>query len=174
MRRLLRKRNTWLLWLALSTVSFPPPLTAAPASASLAGSDVAPANSPLSLADLEQLALQGNPTLRQTAAQVEAARGRAVQAGLYPNPTVGYQGELIGVEGTAGELQGLFIDQTIVTAGKLRLSRAKFAQEVSQAEALALAQQYRVRNGVRMRFYQLLAMQRLLDVRADLLKVAED
>src|SRR5262249_47420648 len=43
-----------------------------------------------------------------------------------------------------------------------------------QAEALALAQEYRVRNGVRMRFYQLLAMQRLLDVRADLLKVAED
>src|SRR5262249_2760274 len=36
------------------------------------------------------------------------------------------------------------------------------------------AQQYRVLNGVRMRFYQLLAVQRLLDVRAELLKVAED
>ena len=68
----------------------------------------------------------------------------------------------------------MFIDQTIVTAGKLRLSRAKYAQEVTQMAAQALAQQYRVLNGVRTRFYQLLAMQRLLDVRADLLKVAED
>jgi cobalt-zinc-cadmium efflux system outer membrane protein len=129
---------------------------------------------PLSLTDLEQMALHGNPTLAQAAANVEAARGRAVQAGLYPNPTVGYASELIGVQGTAGEFQGLFIDQIIVTAGKLRLNRAKFGQEVSQMEAQALAQQYRVLNGVRTRYYQLLALQRLLDVRADLLKVAED
>ena len=135
-----------------------------------------PAASPtlLTLTDLESLALLGNPTLAQAAANVEAARGRALQAGLYPNPTVGYVGERIGAAGTAGELQGLFIDQTIVTAGKLRLDRAKYAQEVSQAEAQALAQQCRVLNGVRTRFYQLLAMQRLLDVRADLLTVAED
>jgi cobalt-zinc-cadmium efflux system outer membrane protein len=128
----------------------------------------------LTLGELEQAALVGNPTLRQAGANVEAAQGRAVQSGLYPNPTVGYQGDRIGAAGTAGEMQGLFIDQTIVTAGKLRLNRAKFAQEVSQAESLALAQQYRVVNGVRVRFYQLLAMQRLLDVQADLLKVAED
>ena len=128
---------------------------------------------PLTLADLEQMALRGNPTLAQAAANVEIARGRAVQSCLYPNPTVGYIGDRIGAAGTAGEMQGLFIDQTIVTAGKLRLNRAKFAQEVSQAEAQALAQQYRVVNGVRMRYYQLLAMQRLLDVRAELLKVAE-
>src|SRR5262249_5518739 len=48
------------------------------------------------------------------------------------------------------------------------------AQEVSQMTAQATAQQYRVLNSVRTRFYQLLAMQRLHDVRADLLKVAED
>src|SRR5439155_15061164 len=104
----------------------------------------------------------------------EAGRGRAVQSGLYPNPTVGYTGERIGAAGTAGELQEAFINQTIVTAGKLSLNRARFSQEISQMEAQALAQQYRVINGVRVRFYQLLAMQRLLDVRADLLSVAED
>jgi cobalt-zinc-cadmium efflux system outer membrane protein len=128
----------------------------------------------LSLVDLEQMAVDGNPTLRQAAANVEAARGRAVQAGLYPNPTAGYEADRIGAAGTAGELQGAFIDQTIVTAGKLRLNRARYAQEVSQAEAQALGQQFRVLNGVRVRFYQLLAMQRLIDVQADLLKVAED
>jgi cobalt-zinc-cadmium efflux system outer membrane protein len=128
----------------------------------------------LTLADLQHMALQGNPTLSQAAAQVEAARGRALQAGLYPNPTVGYEADRIGAAGSAGEMQGAFIDQTIVTAGKLRLSRAKYAHEVSQMEAQALAQQYRVLNGVRVRFYQLLAMQRLLDVRAELAKLAAD
>jgi cobalt-zinc-cadmium efflux system outer membrane protein len=133
-----------------------------------------PAAGSVNLADLEQMALQGNPTLSQAAAQVDAARGRAIQAGAYPNPTVGYEADRIGAAGSAGEMQGAFIDQTIVTAGKLRLSRATYAHEISLMEAQALAQQYRVLNGVRVRFYQLLAMQRLLDVRAELVKVAED
>src|SRR5207244_2587603 len=82
----------------------------------------------------------------------------------------------IGPRGKAalGEQQGLFIDQTLVTAGKLRLNRARFAQETAQAAFQAEAQEYRVLNGVRMRFYQLLAMQRLIGVRAELLKIAED
>jgi cobalt-zinc-cadmium efflux system outer membrane protein len=133
----------------------------------------APAATP-SLADLEQMAVQGNPTLAQAAANVDAARGRAVQSGLYPNPTVGYAGDRIGAAGSAGEFQGIFIDQTIVTACKLRLNRARSAEEVSQMEAQALAQQYRVLNGVRARFYQLLAMQRLLEVRAGLQQVAAE
>jgi cobalt-zinc-cadmium efflux system outer membrane protein len=135
-----------------------------------------PPSAPLSLADLEQLALQRNPTLVQAAANVDTARGREFQSGLYPNPTVGYNGEQIGLRSKAapGEQQGIFIDQTIVTAGKLRLNRARFAQETAQAEFQAQAQQYRVVNSVRLRFYQLLAMQRLLDVRAELLKVAQD
>ena len=136
---------------------------------------VASAATGLTLTDLEQMAQSGNPTLAQAAANVEVAHGRALQSGLYPNPTVGYNGEQMGPRNLSGlgEQQGLFIDQTIVTAGKLRLNRARYAQEVSQREAQALAQQYRVRNGLRVRFYQLLAMQRLLDVRADLLKVAQ-
>src|SRR5262245_46538379 len=39
---------------------------------------------PLGLADLEQLSLQYNPTLAQSAAGVEASRGKAFQAGLCP------------------------------------------------------------------------------------------
>jgi cobalt-zinc-cadmium efflux system outer membrane protein len=129
----------------------------------------------LALADLEQMALHGNPTLAQATTQVEAAQGRTLQSGLYPNPTVGYVGDLIGARRfPAGETQGFFIDQTIVTAHKLQLNRARSGQEVVQTELQAQAQQYRVINGVRMRFYQLLAMQRLLDVQADLLKVTQD
>jgi cobalt-zinc-cadmium efflux system outer membrane protein len=128
----------------------------------------------LTLNALEQIAIQHNPTLAQAAARIEMSRGKAVQAGLYPNPTFGYQGEQMGALGTAGERQGAFIAQEIVTAGKLRLSRAKYQQEAVLAEIQALAQEYRVRNGVRMRFYDVLVAQRLVEVRRKLLRVTEE
>src|SRR5438094_10046326 len=57
---------------------------------------LAPTN-PLTLGDLEMMALRSNPTLVQASANVDDARGRATQSGLYPNPTVGYVGEQIGL-----------------------------------------------------------------------------
>src|SRR5262245_56946949 len=78
----------------------------------------------ITLSDLENLDLKHNPSLAQAAQIVEGSRGKSLQAGLYPNPTIGYAGEQIGVRGTAGEFQGGFVEQTIVTAHKLRLSRA--------------------------------------------------
>jgi cobalt-zinc-cadmium efflux system outer membrane protein len=135
---------------------------------------VRPTSASLTLADLEQIALQHNPTLAQAALQVEAARGKALQAGLYPNPTVGYAGELIGANGTAGEFQGGFVQQTIVTAGKLRLSRAKYNQEAVEAELMTVVQQFRVLNGVRRGFYELLAAQRMIQTRTEILKNAQE
>jgi cobalt-zinc-cadmium efflux system outer membrane protein len=128
----------------------------------------------LTLADLEALALRGNPTLAQAAAHVAASRGKALQAGLWPNPTIGYAGEQIGVVGTAGELQGGFLQQTIITAGKLRLSRAKYRQEAYEAEIIAQGQQLRVVNGVHTRFAEILAVQRQVEVHRRRLANAEE
>ena len=52
----------------------------------------ATAQSGVTLAELEQMALSNNPTLAQAAAEIHAATGRKLQSGLYPNPTVGYLG----------------------------------------------------------------------------------
>lgn len=125
------------------------------------------------LAALEQMALQCNPTLVQAGAKLDAARGRTLQAGLYPNPIVGYTSEEVGQNGTAGQ-QGIFVDQVIVTGRKLQLNRAKFSQEITQAEWQTIAQQYRVLNSVRMQFYEVLLRERLREVRADLMKIADD
>src|ERR1700676_4457945 len=100
----------WFACLLLAT-SITIPAVADPPS--LDRVSAAPAATGLSLADLEQMALQRNPTLAQAAAAVGASRGKALQAGLYPNPTIGYAGEQIGIAGTAGELQGGFVQQTI-------------------------------------------------------------
>jgi cobalt-zinc-cadmium efflux system outer membrane protein len=126
------------------------------------------------LADLEQLALEHNPTMVQAAAAVDASRGKALQAVLCPNPTIGYRADNIGIAGSAGEFQGGFVQQTIVTAGKLRLSRAKYNQEAFEAELRTLAQQYRVLNGVRMHFYELLALQRTVDLNRGMLDNANE
>lgn len=128
----------------------------------------------LSLSDLEAIALQHNPTLAQAAAQIRGSRGAALEAGLYPNPIIGYEGEQIGAEGTPGELQGGFVQQTIVTAGKLRLSRAKYNQEAFEAGILAMGQQLTVLNGVRTKFYELLAAQRMVELRRELLSNSEE
>ena len=46
-----------------------------------------------------------------------------IQAGLHPNPTVGYQGDQINAANTAGQ-QGAYVEQTIKTGGKLQLAQA--------------------------------------------------
>src|SRR5260370_32236722 len=132
------------------------------------------ASCPLGLAGLEQSAVQRNPALVEAAARIEMSKGKAFQAGLYPNPTIGYSGEQIGAQGTAGEFQGGFIQQEIVTAGKLRLSRAKYNQEMYLAEVQATAQHLRVVNGIHLAFYDVLAAQRLIEIHRELFKIAED
>ena len=126
------------------------------------------------LSSLEALALQYNPTLVQAGAQIQISRGKALQAGLLPNPTLGYAGEQIGAEGTPGEFQGLVIEQEIITGGKLRLSRAKYAQEAQQAQIQLLAQRYRVLYGVRIAFYNALANQRRVELRRQMIENSEE
>src|SRR5262245_55416789 len=51
---------------------------------------------PLRLPVLWGLALARNPALREAAADVEAAHGRLIQAGLYPNPHLLYNQDTVG------------------------------------------------------------------------------
>src|SRR5262249_588790 len=81
-----------------------------------------PNGMPLTLPELEQIGLARNPGMGEARADVEASRGAAIQAGLYPNPVVGFQGDQIGSAGTPGQL-GAYLEQLIKTAGKLRLAR---------------------------------------------------
>lgn len=107
-----------------------PPLPAPGAAAPL---PPGPSGHPLTLADLQLLAASNSPLLRQAAAEVEEARGAAVQAGLAPNPVAGYQADTIRQGDSAG-LQGGFVEQTIKTAGKLTLARARAERELRVAE----------------------------------------
>lgn len=119
-------------------------------------------------------AAANNPTLRQARFQVSGTLAQAQQAGLYPNPTLSYVGDNIGSDGTAGEFQGAEIRQRFVTAGKLSLSREKYLQRAQVAEHLAVVQQFKVCNDVRLHFVATLAAQDVLVLRSELLKTSED
>ena len=129
---------------------------------------------PLTMADLEQLALTHNPTLVQAATFIEAARGKALQAGLPFNPTAAITGEQIGADRRAGEWTWFSLQQQIVTGGKLRLSRLKYEQEAELAEIQAHAQRLRVVNGLAAAYFDVLAAQRSVENHKRLAENAEE
>src|SRR3984957_7474998 len=128
----------------------------------------------MTLDELQQMALQNNPTFAQSAANVQAAEGRKLQSGLYPHPTVGYQGEQIRGGLFHGGEEGFFIQQDIVLSGKLGLNRKIFDQELKQAETEAEEQRIRVVTNVRRSYIQALAAQQMLELRQNLNKLAEN
>src|SRR5437879_1043 len=128
----------------------------------------------MTLEELQQMALQNNPTFKQSAANIQAAEGRKKQSGLYPNPTVGYQGEQIRGGSFHGGEQGFFVQQDIVLGGKLVLNRKILDQELKQAETEAEEQKLREVTNVRMSYVQVLAAQQTLASRQDLSKLAND
>jgi cobalt-zinc-cadmium efflux system outer membrane protein len=137
-------------------------------------SAAANAASTLTLDQLEQMATAHNPTLAQARAGIQAAQGRVRQAGLWPNPTIGYTGSEIRGGSFGGGEQGAFVQQKILLGGKLRLSQNVFKQEEKQAEAEADEQRLRVENGVRIAFYQSLAAQQMVELRQKLNDLAQN
>lgn len=94
-----------------------------PKSRPLALPPVQPGQSPLTLAQLQELAINGSPVLNQAGADVTANYGTAMQAGAYPNPVVGYEADTVGSSRTRN-YQGVYMTQTIKTANKLGLARS--------------------------------------------------
>ncbi|MGC1480048.1 MAG: TolC family protein, partial [Chthoniobacterales bacterium] len=147
-----------------------------PALSVMAGGESPPKDSaPGTIAHYEQLALVNNPTLRQAEAVVEGELAKAEQAGLYPNPTVGYMGEQIGATHeqyleSPGEFQGGFVQQRFVVPAKLDLSKKKYLARAEVSGFDREAQILSVRNDVRIHAYRVLGRQEHLTVQKELLE----
>ncbi len=133
------------------------------------------ANSALAtLEQVQKIASEANPTLRQAEGEIRAAKARQQQSGLYPNPTVAYTGDEIRGGSVGGGKQGFFVQQTVATGGKLGLSREVFGKDVKLAELEAEEQKMRVQSAVKMAFLRVLAAQELLYARRDMAAIAQD
>ena len=128
----------------------------------------------VTLEQVQKMASESNPTLRQAQAEIRAAKARQQQSGLYPNPTLGYTGDEIRGGSVGGGKQGFFVQQTLVTGGKLGLNRAVLGKDAQLAENEAEEQKIRVQSAVKMAFLRVLAAQELLEARRDVAMIAQD
>jgi cobalt-zinc-cadmium efflux system outer membrane protein len=92
-----------------------------------------PEGHPYTLADLQLIAADNSPALRQAASDVKAAEGNLIAARAYPNPTVGIQNQPSNDGSTAG-VWGFFLGQQIKTGGKLHLASAAAEIDLHNAE----------------------------------------
>jgi len=128
----------------------------------------------MTLDQFEKIAGESNPTLRQAEAEIRAANARRQQAGLYPNPSVGYQGEQIRGGSYGGGEQGGFVQQTVVLGGKLGLRRGIYEQQTRSDQIGVEEQTYRVHGDVQQAFYDALTAQATVQLRQRLLGVSLD
>lgn len=124
----------------------------------------------LTIEVLEQMALANNPAVGQAAARVRSLRGKYVQVGLPPNPSIGYAASEVGQEGTAGQ-QGAFVGQDFIGGGKLAKNREIVAAEIEKAEQKLAATRIRVSTDVRMSYYRALVAQQRVELATSLVEL---
>jgi cobalt-zinc-cadmium efflux system outer membrane protein len=111
------------------------------------------------LDELVALAAENHPELASAQARAAAARGKLVQVGLYPNPTVTVRSdEMNNPNGRAG-FPALTVIQEVVTAHKLQLNRAAQAHGVAAADWQAMTRWYDVLTRLRVTYVDVLTAQ---------------
>lgn len=129
---------------------------------------------PASMDDFVRLAVERNPRLARANLAIEAARGKHLQAGLYPNPELAASWDEIGDRTGNGIITAPKVTQTIVTGKKLTLAQAVAAREVDQATLELVAERFAVVGSVRAAFYEAYTLQQRADVLDELVRLADE
>src|SRR5262245_40671667 len=116
----------------------------------------------LTIGALVEWALQENPELLAARAEVEAARGRLLQAGLRPNPMldVGFQKSVTGADNNVMAGVTLPLDLNRRRAGRLGMAE----QELALKQAQVAERERMLRAEVRLKAGELLAARRNLRI----------
>lgn len=154
--------GTSLAPLALAQEFLPPPLQSKPA----------PAPS-YSLQDLVALGLGQNPNLQQAGFNIQAAQGRALQSGLYPNPIFNFSGDELGDKTGPPGILTTQVSQEIVLGGKLKLNRAIGAKEIDQAALALQTQRLALLTAIREGYFQVLTNQGRVQVLQHMVKIGK-
>lgn len=136
--------------LAVIDLMFPPP----PSPHRLA----LPTEQPMTLEELEELAMQNNPRVMQALAAITMSQGTTIQAGVSPNPVFGYESDTVGSSFTR-DYQGIYIAQPFKTAGKLGLQRAVANMDLMNTQLVYERTKLDVLHDVRSAYYGVLVYQ---------------
>jgi cobalt-zinc-cadmium efflux system outer membrane protein len=134
---------------ALDATLDPTMASPSPAEVRLSGVDEPLPAPSADLRSLWDLAVAHNPALREASAEVEAARGRFLQAGTYPNPRIAYNHDTLANSQVPLGTVSLQMSQEIVTAGKRRLDLAVTARGTDVALLALLGRKFEVLGRIR-------------------------
>jgi cobalt-zinc-cadmium efflux system outer membrane protein len=132
-----------------------------------------PDGQPYTLCMLQSIAAANSPALREAAANVEQARGNYIQAGAYPNPTVGVE-YTPSNDGSTPGADGFFVDQVVVTNGKLKLAAAAAEMSLHNAELALKRARSDLSTAVRNAYYALLVARETVRVNLALAQFTDD
>ncbi|MFO0504705.1 MAG: TolC family protein [Acidobacteriota bacterium] len=129
----------------------------------------------LNLLDLEKLALAQNAAYQQAVIQLRIAEGQRQQAGLYPNPSIGFNSEHNSPNpAVRWGSNGGFLSQRIVTGNKRGIEKAIADREVDEARARRDLARFELTGHLRRLYYRALGEQQSLAVHDQLAKTAAE
>ncbi len=129
---------------------------------------------PITVDTFLDMADRNNPTLAQAQRNVDRSREQAHQAGLPPDPIVGYSGDHIRGGSYHGGEEGAFFSQVFVLGRKLALRRDVYRAEGRANELAVEIQRARIHDDVARAFFSALTAQQSVIIHDRLLKVALD
>ncbi len=131
------------------------------------------------LAELIEIAFANRPSIQRAIADSDAAYGRVIQAGLHPNPVVGYQadqwqpGPKPNPLNNSGQ-QGGFVSQLIKTAGKLQLAQQVAGFDYINSLIDVREEQIRTISEVRRHYFEVLVAEQAHSVSTSLATMAQE
>jgi cobalt-zinc-cadmium efflux system outer membrane protein len=130
-----------------------------------------PEGRPLTLNDLQKIALTNSPVIRQAAAAVEGAKGAAQQTRLYPNPSVGFS--YANDIPSSDPIVGGFISGVIKGAGKIKTAFDAANVDVKNADLALRRAESDLRTSVRDGYFAVLSARENLRVNRALVKLTD-
>ncbi len=136
-----------------------------------------PVGTALTLADLQQMARSSSPIIRRATSDAQVAYGQVIQAGLHPNPIIGYEADQWqpGPEPKHNDgQQGAFINQLIKFPGKLSLAQAVAGFDFMNAHVAVRRAEVDVVAAVRSNYFQVLIAEKGIEINRALVALTDE
>lgn len=133
-----------------------------------------PNDLPYTLADLQKMAVENSPTLRQAASDVKAAEGNLVQAKTYSNPTIAPFYLQPNNNNAAAGAPGVFLQQPISTFGKKKMQVAAAQKQLENAQLALRRARFDLSTNVRNAYFALIVAQETMRVNRALARFTDE
>ncbi len=125
------------------------------------------------LEELQDVAMRNSPALQVNEAGQSILDGKFWQASLGPNPTLQYNADEVGDDGSAG-LHTVSVSQKFLRGGKLVRSMQVVNRQIVQNAAAFELRKAQLANRVRARFNDVLIAQKRIQLMTELLENADE